>query len=235
MPVNITMQKPLISLLDKSALDAVPSNLTPVARALSSIKAGRAAGFAFDNAEQIVVNARGELQELEQEVSDNSCLKKQQDEFGDTLFAMITLAEFLNLDLEKAFNGAFERTKNTHHKCSNMPQDAFNAVKLELRRLAEAISQKASNDQLAENLSDLLFATVKLSQVLSLVIEKSLDSTCDKFNRRFRYMEAAIAAQGSSLRQVSRIDQLKKWNEGKQFDPPPLDYVSPPPAYGPSL
>jgi ATP diphosphatase len=77
------------------------------------------------------------------------------------------------------------------------------------------------NDKLEEDIGDLLFATVNLSRHLGSKAEVALQKANDKFERRFREVEAIIASQGlamsdATLDQMETAWQQVKVNENKQ-------------------
>jgi ATP diphosphatase len=70
--------------------------------------------------------------------------------------------------------------------------------------------------QLREELGDLLFAVAQAARYCGLDPEESLRQANDKFERRFRHIEAGLASRGLSPQQVG-IDELEAlWIEAKQ-------------------
>ena len=70
--------------------------------------------------------------------------------------------------------------------------------------------------KLREELGDLLFAVAQAARYCGLDPEESLRQANDKFERRFRHIEAGLARRGLSPRQVG-IDELEAlWIEAKQ-------------------
>lgn len=74
--------------------------------------------------------------------------------------------------------------------------------------------------KLEEEIGDLLFATVNLSRHLGSKAETALQKANDKFERRFRQVEALIGAQGlemqaATLAQMEAAWQQVKLNENK--------------------
>jgi ATP diphosphatase len=70
--------------------------------------------------------------------------------------------------------------------------------------------------KLREELGDLLFAVAQAARYCGLDPEESLRQANDKFERRFRHIEAGLASRGLSPQQVG-IDELEAlWVEAKQ-------------------
>jgi len=87
----------------------------------------------------------------------------------------------------------------------------------ESRELAEA---KDSGDQekLAEEFGDMLFAMANLARHLKLDPEDALRGANAKFIRRFRAIEAGIAAQGRTMQDASLEDMEALWQEAKKAE-----------------
>ncbi|NJM06523.1 nucleoside triphosphate pyrophosphohydrolase [Candidatus Gracilibacteria bacterium] len=83
--------------------------------------------------------------------------------------------------------------------------------------LAELRSAVASGDEAAihDELGDVLATTVKLAYWLKVDAETALREANAKFCRRFRYVEQAAAAQGTTLTAMSLEAMLTLWNEAK--------------------
>ena len=87
----------------------------------------------------------------------------------------------------------------------------------ESRELAEA---KDSGDQvkLAEEFGDMLFAMANLARHLKLDPEDALRGANAKFVRRFRAIEAGIAAQGRRMQDTSLEEMEALWQEAKRAE-----------------
>ena len=62
---------------------------------------------------------------------------------------------------------------------------------------------------------DLLFALVNLARHVGADPEAALGGTNAKFERRFAYIERALAAQGRSPEDASLAEMDALWNEAK--------------------
>lgn len=85
--------------------------------------------------------------------------------------------------------------------------------------LAEACQVTKNEVKLAEEIGDLLFATVNLSRHLGHRPELALQQACDKFERRFRQIEQAVAARGALMGETSLEEMEALWQEIKRREP----------------
>jgi nucleoside triphosphate diphosphatase len=79
----------------------------------------------------------------------------------------------------------------------------------------EAALDSADADELAEETGDLLFALVNLARHVGADPESALRGTNAKFERRFAYIERALAAKGRSLEDATLAEMDALWNEAK--------------------
>jgi tetrapyrrole methylase family protein/MazG family protein len=80
---------------------------------------------------------------------------------------------------------------------------------------AEAGTNAAEDPHVREELGDVLFTMVNLARRLNIDAEGAMRDANDKFNRRFRSMEAAALKAGRSLADMT-LDQLEAlWQEAK--------------------
>jgi nucleoside triphosphate diphosphatase len=92
------------------------------------------------------------------------------------------------------------------------------AVLAKIREEADEIAAElASGDTSAarEEVGDLLFAVVNLARHLGADPEAALRATNEKFERRFGYIERALAAAGKTPEQSTLAEMDKLWNEAK--------------------
>ena len=100
----------------------------------------------------------------------------------------------------------------------------------ELNELQAGIEDGAPKGRLEEELGDLLFACVNLARHIGANPEQSLDTANRKFERRFRFIEQALRAQGKDLEGTGLevLDEL--WEQAKQRERGPVnESPSPPP------
>lgn len=84
----------------------------------------------------------------------------------------------------------------------------------EARELAEA-RDRLTQTEIADEMGDLLFAMANLARHLGVDPEAALRGTNDKFTRRFRYMEAELAAHGRTPAQATLDEMESLWQAAK--------------------
>ena len=92
------------------------------------------------------------------------------------------------------------------------------AVLAKLREEAdeiEAALDAGDETHLVEEVGDLLFVVVNLARHAKADPEMALRAANVKFERRFGYIERALAARGSSLEQSNLAEMDALWNEAK--------------------
>jgi len=94
------------------------------------------------------------------------------------------------------------------------PEDVATKVEEEWRELRHAMAHEAP-EAVTEELGDLLFAIVNLSRRLSIDAESALQLATDKFQRRFAFIERALAAQGRGPRDATMTELDRLWEEAK--------------------
>lgn len=71
---------------------------------------------------------------------------------------------------------------------------------------------------IAEEVGDLLFSAVVLARTLKVDPDAALELTCDKFERRFRFVEDRLHAQGKSTRDTPIEEMHVLWEESKRSE-----------------
>ena len=85
----------------------------------------------------------------------------------------------------------------------------------EIGEIEAEIADGADKDRLEDEVGDLLFAVVNLARRLDTDPEQALRGACRKFERRFRYVEEAIAAKGLSPENAGLNAMETAWQEAK--------------------
>ena len=68
---------------------------------------------------------------------------------------------------------------------------------------------------LKEEFGDLLFAVINAARLYGVDPEAALNFTCDKFRRRFTYLEEQTLRKGRSLKEMTLAEMDAIWDEGK--------------------
>ena len=88
-------------------------------------------------------------------------------------------------------------------------------IEEEIRELREALQSQRQTDIQAE-LGDVLFSIANVGRHLHVDLETALRQTNSKFERRFRYVEARLRAQGKSPEQSTLEEMDALWGEAKK-------------------
>src|SRR3954447_9207301 len=125
----------------------------------------------------------------------------------------------------KAGQPALTRAMELQRKAStvgfdwNDPRAVLHKIREEADEI-EAALDKADADELAGETGDLLFALVNLARHVGADPETALRGTNAKFERRFAYIERALAAKGRSLDRASLEEMDALWNQAKGAERP---------------
>jgi nucleoside triphosphate diphosphatase len=96
----------------------------------------------------------------------------------------------------------------------NDPRAVLHKIREEADEI-EAALDRGDQKELTDETGDLLFALVNLARHVGADPELALRGTNAKFERRFGYIERALAAQGRSLESASLTEMDALWNEAK--------------------
>jgi len=104
-------------------------------------------------------------------------------------------------------------------------QQVWNKVKEEQEELEaefkaiDAVSseddKKAAYDRAEEELGDFMFATINAARLYGIDPDTALNRACDKFRRRFTYLEENTIRQGRDLHDMTLEEMDAIWDEGK--------------------
>ena len=95
------------------------------------------------------------------------------------------------------------------------PGPALDKVSEEVRELASELKAAAPAERVAEEIGDLLFACVNVARLANVDAETALRRATQKFERRFRGVEARLAARGRSPAQSTLAEMDALWDEVK--------------------
>jgi ATP diphosphatase len=125
----------------------------------------------------------------------------------------------------KAGQPALSRAMALQRKASsvgfdwNDPREVLRKIREEADEIETALD-RGDADALADETGDLLFALVNLARHVGADPDLALRGTNAKFERRFAYIEQALAAQGRSLESASLVEMDALWNEAKHRERP---------------
>ncbi|MCK1653944.1 nucleoside triphosphate pyrophosphohydrolase [Bradyrhizobium sp. 149] len=128
----------------------------------------------------------------------------------------------------KAGQPALTRAMELQRKASavgfdwNDPRAVLAKIREEADEIEAALDRNDS-EGLAEETGDLMFALVNLARHVDADPEAALRATNAKFERRFAFIERALAAQGRTLEQASLAEMDALWNAAKGDERPVPD------------
>ncbi|MEM1389495.1 MAG: nucleoside triphosphate pyrophosphohydrolase [Pseudomonadota bacterium] len=99
------------------------------------------------------------------------------------------------------------------------PTDIFDKLDEETAEVKEAMAN-SDQDQIEEEIGDLLFVCANLARRLSVDPETALSKANQKFEKRFRMMEALAEARQKSFPDLSLDEQEALWQEVKRRPKP---------------
>ena len=94
-------------------------------------------------------------------------------------------------------------------------EDVLEKFREEFEELRTEIAGEQENNNIKEEMGDILFTCVNLCRHLKVEAESVLRAANNKFENRFRYIEAKLGQQGTSLEQASLEEMEKYWQEAK--------------------
>jgi len=89
-------------------------------------------------------------------------------------------------------------------------------IQEEIGEIRHEIATDAPPERLADELGDVLFAVANLARHLRLDPEAALRGTNAKFERRFRHIEQALAAEGRTPAESTLAEMDTLWNQAKR-------------------
>jgi len=120
---------------------------------------------------------------------------------------------------------ALQRKASTVGFDLNDPRAVLRKIREEADEI-EAALERGDASELESETGDLLFAVVNMARHVGVDPEMALRGTNAKFERRFGYIERALASRGRSLSSASLEEMDSLWNEAKAEERP-ASYVIP--------
>ena len=91
---------------------------------------------------------------------------------------------------------------------------ALDKIREEVEELAEGVAAKDA-DNIEEEIGDVLFSTVNAGRFLGVDPEKALHRCCEKFIRRFRFVEERAAEVGTTLEAMSLAEMERLYQQAR--------------------
>ncbi len=119
---------------------------------------------------------------------------------------------------------SFKRAKQLQAEAAEVgfdwadPKEMLAKLEEELAELRSALNGGAAENEVEEELGDILFVLVNLARRLNLSIDQALNSTSDKFERRFSYILTCLARKGLQPQQVGLQELESLWQEAKRLE-----------------
>jgi ATP diphosphatase len=123
----------------------------------------------------------------------------------------------------KAGQPALSRALELQSKASsvgfdwNDPREVLKKIREEADEIEEALNT-GDRDHIAEETGDLLFAVVNMARHVHADPELALRKTNAKFERRFAYIERALAAKSRSMDSATLGEMDALWDEAKRTE-----------------
>ncbi len=93
-------------------------------------------------------------------------------------------------------------------------EDVWAKVQEEVGEVNEACAE-GSQDHLTEEFGDLMFSTINAARLYGVDPEVALSGTCEKFRRRFTYLEEQTLRKGRKLSDMTLAEMDAIWDEAK--------------------
>lgn len=93
----------------------------------------------------------------------------------------------------------------------------INKLKEEIQEVIDVYNTK-NMDKIKDEVGDLLFSCVNIARFLNVDEELALNSTIDKFIKRFSYIEEKVKDKGLELQGVNLDEMNKLWEESKKLE-----------------
>ena len=97
------------------------------------------------------------------------------------------------------------------------PEEVLGKVLEEVEELREAY-REGNENKVHEEAGDLIMSAVNAARFLGVHPEMALNSTTDKFIRRFEYIEQVAEKDGKNVKQMSAKEMDDLWNEAKKLE-----------------
>lgn len=100
----------------------------------------------------------------------------------------------------------------------DQPAEVLDKVREEVAECAEILAEGTRQRERLHEIGDLLFATVNLARHLGVDAEQALRAANHRFERRFRYIEQGLRAQGRRPGVEERTEMERLWEAAKAVE-----------------
>ncbi|MEO8558542.1 MAG: nucleoside triphosphate pyrophosphohydrolase [Rhodospirillales bacterium] len=101
----------------------------------------------------------------------------------------------------------------------NDPKLVLDKLEEEIAELRAEMAQGAPPDRMTDEIGDMLFVVANLARHFKIDPEAALRQANAKFERRFRYIETSLSAQGRTAGQASLEEMEALWQDAKKGEP----------------
>lgn len=132
--------------------------------------------------------------------------------------------DFLLTPIKQSETDAFKLAVAMQKRASQVGFDwpdsigVLDKIHEEVEELGQEIKQQSDKSHLLAELGDILFACCNLARHLDIDPTEALNSSNEKFYRRFNYVETAVTAQGKQFEDFSLEELDAFWNSAKQLE-----------------
>ncbi|PIP81109.1 MAG: nucleotide pyrophosphohydrolase [Gammaproteobacteria bacterium CG22_combo_CG10-13_8_21_14_all_40_8] len=92
--------------------------------------------------------------------------------------------------------------------------EVIDKMQEELSELKEAIEEQ-NQTHIEEEFGDVLFVLINLARHLEIDPDKALENCCQKFQKRFNYIEKSLIKNNKDIQSASLDEMENLWNEAK--------------------
>ena len=109
----------------------------------------------------------------------------------------------------------------------NNPHRVLDKIREEVEEIAQVLDAAtaapdiAQTEAIEDEIGDLMFAAVNLARHMRVDPDQAMRRANRKFERRFGWIEEALAAQGRTIEQADLAEMEQLWQAAKAEEPPP--------------
>ncbi len=183
---------------NKTVMEGIPDAMPALLKALAMQEKARGCGFDWEKREDVWDKVSEELREVQE----------------------VCFAESASPNYSAPPEESLQTSASLHpsHASVGPSRSSGHGRPLSGDSLPESASQSAkpaATEEQTEEFGDLLFAVLNAARLYGVDPEAALNGACNKFRRRFNYVESGIRSQGRSLADATLSDMDSLWDEAK--------------------